>query len=469
MEFCLTRAGKSLVATGAFALITTLVSAPGAANAQAAGAQQQPAAGQQPAGGQQQSAKNWKDRAEYDLYVKITQTTDPKARLELLNTWQDKYPQTDYSQERNQFFLVTLNQLAATDPSSRQKLVDKASEVLKTDPKNFTAMYFIALRGPSAGGASPSPDLVSTVESGARGVIENADAQFDPSKKPANVSDADFAKAKKGALGVAHNALAWAATTKKDTATAENEYKASLQADPDQGGTSAAYAQMLYTDKKIPEALFEYARAGEYAGPGPSLPADQRAKLLDFYNKAYTQYHGSSDGSQQLLDQAKTAALPPDNLNISSQAAQAQQQANAMQQRIDSDPAFKMWYSIKQSLTGDTGDQFFANMKGAEVPGGAEGVKDFTGTVITIDPPDAPTKVTLGVEDPTKADTTLVFSKPLNSAALDKIKVGNKLDFSGVAESYTKDPYMLTFTDPTIPGVQTTAPPKTGTRRRTGR
>ncbi len=466
MEFCLTGAGKTLFATSAFALITSLVLAPVAAQAQAAGSQQQPAAGQQAAGGQQ---KNWKDRAEYDLYVKITQTTDPKARLELLNTWQDKYPQTDYSQERNQFFMVTLNQLAATDPAVRQKLVDKCSEILKTDPKNFTAMYFITLRGPAAGGTAPSPDLVSTVESAAHGVIENADTQFDTSKKPANVSEADFSKAKTAAMGVAHNALAWAATTKKDTATAENEYKASLQADPDQGGISAVYAQMLYTDKKIPEALFEYARAGEYAGPGPSLPADQRTKLLDFYNKAYAQYHGSADGSQQLLDQAKTSALPPDNLAISSQAAQAQQQASALQSRIDSDPAFKMWYSVKQSLTTENGDQFFnGSMKGVEVPGGAEGVKNFTGTVITIDPPDAPTKVTLGVEDPAKADATLIFSKPLNTAALDKIKVGSKLDFSGIADTYTKDPYMLTFIDPTVPGVQTTAPPKTGTSRRRG-
>jgi hypothetical protein len=35
-----------------------------------------------------------------------------------------------------------------------------------------------------------------------------------------------------------------------------------------------------------------------------------------------------------------------------------------------------------------------------------------------------------------------------------------------VADSFTKDPYMLTFKDPSIPGVQTTAPKKTGKRRR---
>jgi hypothetical protein len=93
-------------------------------------------------------------------------------------------------------------------------------------------------------------------------------------------------------------------------------------------------------------------------------------------------------------------------------------------------------------------------------------VKDFTGTVISVNPPDRPTTVVLGVEDPTKPDATLTFSQPLPAAALDTIKVGQKLDFSGIADSYTKDPYMLTFKDPSIPGVQTTAPARRSTRKR---
>ena len=94
-------------------------------------------------------------------------------------------------------------------------------------------------------------------------------------------------------------------------------------------------------------------------------------------------------------------------------------------------------------------------------------MKDFTGTVISVDPPDRPTKVVLGVQDPQTADATLLFSQPLPASALDKIKVGQPLQFEGVADSYQKTPYMLTFKDPTVPGVQTTAPPKRSTRRHT--
>lgn len=449
------RARRPILLTGAVALLMGTSVAP-VALAQDAAVAQQPAAG----------AKNYKDKAEYDLYLKITQTTDPKARLELLNTWQDKYPQTDFATERSQYYLATLGALAGTDPTQKQKLIDKASEILKADPKNFRAAYLVSLYGPQMGGANPSPELLAQVDTAAHATIDGASEAFDPSKKPANVQQADFDKAKSQATGIAHNALAWEALSKKDMPTVESEYKASLQANPEQASVSAAWAKMLIGEKKYPEGLFEYARAAQYDGPG-SLPAATRTQLMDYFNKAYTQFHGSDEGKQALLDQAKTSAVPPENMQITSQADLANKQADAMNARMASDPAFKLWYSIESSLKAENGQQFFeSNMKEVEVPAGAQGVKNFTGTVITVDPPDRPTKVTLGVDDPTKPDATLEFSQPLPASALDKVKVGEKLEFGGVVDSFAKEPFMLTFKDPTIPGVQTTAPAKKGTRRR---
>lgn len=416
--------------------------------------------------GQAGPQKNYKDRAEYDLYSKITQTQDPKARLDLLNQWQDKYPTSDFADDRLKYFINTLAQLAPNDPAARQQLIQKCQDMLKKDPKYFLANYYIALWGPAVGGATPPADLQSQVDAAAHAVLDGVEDTFSASKKPANVPDTQWSTLKNQAIALAHNALAWEAATKKDTATAENEYKASLQANPDQGTVSAAYGKLLIDDKKYPEGLFEYARAAQYSGPGPAVAPDARAKLLDYFNKAYKDYHGSADGADQILAQTKTSALPPADLKITSQADLANAAAADIQKRIDSEPQFKLWYTIKQNLTGDNGDAFFnSTVKDAEIPGGAEGVKNFTGTVISIDPPDHPTKIVVGVEDPTKPDATLEFSQPLPAEALDKIKVGQKLDFSGVADSYTKDPYMLIFKDPTIPGVQTSAPPRKATRR----
>ncbi len=460
MESRFLRSSKTIIATGALALISTW------GTVQASPAGLQAAAAGQAAG----ATKNYKDRAEYDLYAKITQTQDPKARLELLNQWQDKYPQTDYAQERNIYYRETLAQLAGSDPSVRQKLLDKCEELLKNDPKDFRSNFLIAVWGPPVGGANPSPDLQAKVQTAGQAVVDNANDAFDASKKPAQVSQADFDKAKAQALGVAHNALAWVATTKKDGKTAGDQYKASLQANPDQGAVSYQYAKMLQEDKTIPDEqkyptiLFEYARAAQYTGAG-QVPAASQPQIMDYFKKIYGQYHGSTEGQDQLLAQAKTSALPPDGFTIGSAAAAANKEADALNARMGSDPAFKIWYTIKQGLT-TQGDSFFSStVKGFEVPGESVQSKAFNGTVISIDPPDRPTKVVLGVEDATKPDATLTFSQPLPAAAIDKIKVGQKIDFSGIADSYVKDPYMLTFSDPTIPGVQTTAPAKRGRHR----
>lgn len=176
------------------------------------------------------------------------------------------------------------------------------------------------------------------------------------------------------------------------------------------------------------------------------------------------EFHGNPDGADKVLAAAKTSAVPPADFKIEGAGDIAQKEAGEIQKRMDSDPAFKLWYTIKTNLTGDQGSQFFdKSVKETEIPGGAEGVKNFTGTVISVDPPDRPTKIVLGVEDPTKPDATLTFSEPLPPNA---VNVGAKLEFSGVADSYTASPFMLVFKDPTLPGVKTTTPKRAPARRR---
>ena len=451
MKFSFLRVGRVAAALSGLALLTSVVSVPAALAQESNNNQQQAATGQ--------TTKNWKDRAEYDLYVKITQTADPKQRLELLNTWTDKYPQTDYEQDRLQAYMVTLNQLAATDPSARQQLIDKAEQMLKIDPNNFTADYYITTWGPRIGGQNPTPELLSQVDAAAHGMLQNVDKQFAPDKKPASMSADQWSQAKTVATALADNTLAWVDMSKKDTAGAEQEYQASLTANPNQPDVSAAFGKLLMSDKKYPEGLFEYARAASYTGPG-ALPAATQTELANYFKTAYTQYHGSADGADQVLAQAKANALPPDGFNIPGAADIENAKIKQLQDRMNSDPAFKLWYTIEQNLQ-QQGDAFFnSTVKDAEIPGGAEGVKDFTGTVISVDP----NKVVLGVQDPQTPDATLLFSQPLPESALNTIKVGQQLQFSGVADSYTANPYMLTFKDPTIPGVKTTAPARTGHR-----
>jgi hypothetical protein len=52
--------------------------------------------------------KNWKDRAEYDLYSEIIKPdATPAARLQNLDKWKSAYPSSEYADQRLKIYLIT--------------------------------------------------------------------------------------------------------------------------------------------------------------------------------------------------------------------------------------------------------------------------------------------------------------------------------------------------------------------------
>jgi len=448
VHFSLLRATKSAAAAAALAFLLSVVGFPPVLRAQEAAA----------------PAKNYKDKGEYDLFLQVTKEADPAKRMELLNQWQDKYPTTDFLKERLQYFVATAIQL-----NQPAKTVDYSKQLLKIDPKDFASLYYIALYGPAAYAPKSNPpvpptaDQLADVDMAAHGVIDNIDTGFDPKKKEATkMSDDQWAKEKNKALAVARNALGWGANMKKDYTTAESEYKTSIGLNPESGQTAYLLAGVMLADKKYQDALFYYARAAAYDGPG-ALPPPNRSQIEAYFNKIYQQYTETKtdtpEGKAQvkaILDLAKANPTPPLDFKIVSAADKANQSAGDLQKKLDADPALKMWYAIQQNLVGDQGQTYFdGNVKDAEIPGGAGGVKYFKGTVISTDPADKPTKIVLGVFDPTKPDATLTFEDPVTSP----VKAGDVLEFDGVADSFVKEPFMLVFKDPEVPSLKKAAAP----------
>src|SRR5438270_10219400 len=151
--------------------------------------QQQP--GQQHQGQQAgQPAKNWKDRAEYDLYESIGKAPDANQRLTLLNQWKEKYPASEFSDLRDVLYMETYRQLGRGGD-----MLTAANTVLAKDPNNIqalgaavTSIYTLPPNAP--------PDQLAIVEKASNQLLQNADTLFATDKKPANVSDADWAAAR---------------------------------------------------------------------------------------------------------------------------------------------------------------------------------------------------------------------------------------------------------------------------------
>lgn len=375
------------------------------------------------------SGQNWKDRAEYDLFDSIQKDATPQSRLDKLNQWKDKYPQTDFSKQRAQLFLTTYAQL-----NQAPKALDAAKDVLASDPADFTGLYYTMLLTPQL--PSATPDQVETANKAANSLLNGGlDAQFAKDKKPATVTDAQWTQARAGVEEAAHTSLAWVDIQQKHDDQADAEYEKALTVNP--GDINLVYGTLgkrLYGEKKHVPAIFYYTRAGAYDGPG-ALDAGVRPKVLEYAKKLYINYHGSAEGFEDVVAKAKTSATVPADLKIVSGIDRAKEDEAKAQQLARDNPGLAIWLNVKASLTAPDGATYFAsNMKDTLVPG-------LSGKVVSMEPAVRPKTVVLAIEDGTTPDATLQFDAPLAG----KVEPGTVLKFDGTPVSFAASPYMVTF------------------------
>jgi hypothetical protein len=266
-----------------------------------------------------------------------------------------------------------------------------------------------------------------------------------------------------------HRTLGWVAMQRKNYPDAEKELTAELKLNPADAEASYWLGTVILAQKNVErqsDALFFFARAAAYEGAGALDPA-RRKQIEAYVEKAYTTYHGKDpQGFQQLLQTAKTSAFPPADFKILSESEVADHKEK---QLASSNPSLAFWVKLKTALTQADGVQYFENgMKNAVIP--PEGQPLLTGTVISQEPAKNPKVVVLGVEDPNTPEVTLRFETPLAGSA----PVGQKVQFRGVAASFTQQPFMVTFDTekknltgwPAPPPVRK-APVRKGTRKKT--
>lgn len=425
------KARRLLLAVAVTGILTV---APLGLSAQPAGqtpAAQTPAA-QTPAT-QNTGQKNWKDRAEYDLYDAIQKDTNPQTRLEKLNQWKEKYPSSDFSDLRQTAFLTTYAAVGKI-----QEALNSAKEILASSPNDFTALYYTALLTPqlAALNITPTDDQLATAEKAANSILAGA--------KPPTVPDADWQKAKGDVEAIAHKTLGWVAMQRKQPEAAETEFKKSLDLNPKDSEIAYWLGIVILQERKPEkqsEALYYYARAASYDGPGALAPAGRDAVKKQFTD-LYTRYHGSTEGLDPILQLARNEPSPKPDFKVPNTADIKEIQLKKQQEDAAAHPDLALWTTVKAALTAPGGQSYFeANMKGTKLPGGANGVQKFKGKVISMEPATRPKTVVLGIENGAVPDATLKFEVPLTG----KVEPGTELAFSGVAQSYTANPFMVTF------------------------
>lgn len=369
-----------------------------------------------------------KDQQEYELINKAFKETDPKLKLQYLDDWKEKYAETAFDVDRIRLYMTSYQQ---TNQGS--KAIEAAQELLKKVPGDFSALYTISSltpflentsEGDWAEGEKASKELLS-------GGIEK---QFQNSNKPDQVTQEQWDNAKQQTVATVHQTLGWVAMQRNDHAAAEQEFVNSLKANPNSGQVSYWLGQEALAQgnpDKNELALFSFARAASYDGPG-SLPPQGRQQLDDYLTKVYTKYAGTEEGLTELKQMAASQAFPPDDLNIESAEVRRFKDEQA---RRKADPMLYRFIDLKTLLLSAKGDATWADLRGKVTPQmrlfvvGADSAR--------------PTTINLSSTKGGSVEVVLNLENRLRSAP----GIGTKVSFEGVASSLNKSPFRLGLTD----------------------
>ena len=387
----------------------------------------------------QQATKKVKDQGEYDLYNSVVKETDPAKKLQYLNQWVEKYPETDYQEEQLRFY---------SDLSQPAKVMEMGPKVLAKDPKNLAALSLITANVRQLPNATP--DQLELGQKAAQTLLDNLD-----SLKPANVADDAWKQARPGIETLAKGTVMWIvmkpgtdAVQKKDYAAAEQAFTKALQQYPDSADVAYQLGSALVSQRnpdKFPQAIYEIARAVAMDPAKGGLPAQTRTQVDGYLNRIYTQYHGADDeGLKQLKELALKSPTPPAGFAIKTSAQIAAEKEEEFKTK---NPQLALWMGIKKLLSDTGGEQYFeASVKNADVP-------KLKGTVVDAKPACRSKELTVAISDATHAEVTL----KLDMALTGKPKTGTEIQFKGVPSAFTKDPFMLTMDTEkaNLEGVQT--------------
>jgi len=399
---------------------------------------------------QQASGPNWKDRAEYDIGVtEYGQAKDAKGRLGVLDKWSKGYPDSELWEERENAYLAVYGEM-----KDCRHAFDRAKQIRMKKPEHYFSIS-IAMNCIYTIQPRTDADLNYAIEV-ADYVQQNEAKVFDAANKPSSYKPDQFANEKPLVLKLAQQTKAYSLHQLKKWPEAEVELTKFIQVEPAQPNFSlmlgqAEYSQAKQDQSKVPAAIFNFARAGNYTGPG-ALPAASAKQADQQAQTIYKNWHGSMTDYDKVVALVKSNVLPPagftiPNINQLNAADFAKKDA-----WDKAHPELTWWRdNIQIPLSAAGGAALFdMNYKDAGLPPGppASPMAMFTAKIVSMTPESNPKEMIVEMSDP--ADPNDVKAALNAKLVLDPpppgtMPVGSEIKFKGAAKAFQATPFLVTF------------------------
>ena len=259
-------------------------------------------------------AQTWTDRGEYDLALEARRKTAPQERLAALEQWKTKYPGSALKQQRAELFIAGYHSLRPDrqDHGCGAGVGQGQSRQLRGFVLDHrTGAYFHRAHCANA----------ERVRVGRQaGSFGHGRFFHFAGVKQAGMTAEAAVIEKKRVQAIAHRTLGWVEWKRGNTAAAQKELLASLAIDPQNAETSAWIGTMLVPDpspEKRTVAIWNLARAAYLDGDG-ALTGAKRREVRGLLEAAYSGYHGSLDGLDQVGAAGRRSVTPPEGFKVES-------------------------------------------------------------------------------------------------------------------------------------------------------
>jgi hypothetical protein len=406
--------------------------------------------------------KQVKDQGEFEIYNQaIKDANNPAQQLKDLDTWAQKYPDSDFKDDRAYLYMQAYSKIQPAQPLKvieyGQQLMQKDLKTVFPDPASqpniLTVLFQVAWNVATL--PNPAPEQLALGEKAGKELLAFIPNYFVAGNKPANTSEADWTKARadienraKLALTSIRLAPANQALNKGECATAEKLYRQELTETPDNAAVSYNLGRALSClAKSNPEKSAEYATKAIYqfvraAVTDPTLGGTAQPKQIqDYAATVYRSYHGSEEGLDQLRETAKKTAVAPEGFTIESSTAVS---ARKQKEFAEKNPQLALWMGIKGQLTDTNGQQYFeGQLKDADVSGQG-GARALKGRVVEGRPACRSRELLVAIAEPGQQAATPEITLKLDAPLTGKPAVG-EIEFDGVPRAFTREPFMLTM------------------------
>jgi tetratricopeptide (TPR) repeat protein len=336
-----------------------LVLAALAAAQQTAPSQAQPGQAVQSAQPQQQK-KEIRDPAEYNSFVAAQREANPQAQAQAFENFLQQYPNSVVKED-------ALEQLMAAyeKAGNAAKASETASRLLQVNPNDVQALALLAFtkRTSAQNGQAPQQNAAEAAQYGQRGLRALATMV-----KPEGMSDADFTKFKDQVAIIFNGAVGFGALQNKDYATAQKYLEAGVELRNKENPSDPLAVLDVYplalaclqATPMNPRGLWWIARAAVLNNNNP--------QIIQYGQSQYKKYHGSADGWDQLLAQARTSAAPPPNFAVAPAPSPAEQAKMLADTKNPKEMSFDELQVILTDGSPEVQQKVWSQAKGTEIP-----------------------------------------------------------------------------------------------------